>query len=68
MERREFLTSMCGLGVAALFPWAWFAEVRSPIVTGTTVVPYDDSLGPPRPLVGEIGHTEGLRWVEYDLS
>ena len=26
MERREFLTSMCGLGAAALFPWAWFAE------------------------------------------
>ena len=31
MERREFLTSMCGLGAAALFPWAWFAEAGSTI-------------------------------------
>jgi len=25
-KRREFLTSMCGLGVAALAPWALLAE------------------------------------------
>jgi len=28
LKRREFLTSMCGLGVAALAPWALFAESR----------------------------------------
>ena len=26
LKRREFLTSMCGLGVAALAPWALLAE------------------------------------------
>ena len=26
LKRREFLTSMCGLGIAALAPWALFAD------------------------------------------
>ena len=28
LKRREFLTSMCGLGVAALAPWVLLAENR----------------------------------------
>ena len=69
MERREFLTSMCGLGVAALAPWALFAESRpaevrwrnfTPYTDVTSVIPFDYDLH----RFGDFdGFGDGL-WVE----